>query len=311
MEYCIIIKMSNLISQNGGVKMKKRCVVVSAILMAALALTGCGGQKAQQEQKAMTAEEILVASSNAMEELDSYGFTMNMTMNMDMKENGSMNMDMVTTAEAILKPQVLIKMDSDITMELAGEKQNVPMTQYIEGTDTGLVLYQEMQGFWGKIVMDDPSLVESMTQNPQESLKAYQESMEKAEILAEEKVGDRDCYKIEMTLSQEALDEVMAGFGSANLDADTIAMAKEMMSNAGGLSTIVWVDKENYQMLKQSMDISELIRQAMVAELKNANQSEDSIGDVTMDMEILYQNYNGISEIVIPDEAKNAQEISL
>ena len=30
-----------------------------------------------------------------------------------------------------------------------------------------------------------------------------------------------------------------------------------------------------------------------------------------MSMEILYENYNGISEIVIPDEAKNAQEIPM
>ena len=64
-------------------------------------------------------------------------------------------------------------------------------------------------------------------------------------------------------------------------------------------------------MLKQSMDISDIVRQAMIAELQKAGQSEDSIGDVTMSMEILYENYNGISEIVIPDEAKNAQEIPM
>ena len=83
------------------------------------------------------------------------------------------------------------------------------------------------------------------------------------------------------------------------------------MITASDLTTILWIDKENYQMLKQSMDISDIVRQAMIAELQKAGQSEDSIGDVTMSMEILYENYNGISEIVIPDEAKNAQEIPM
>ena len=291
--------------------MKKRHVVLSAALIAMLALTGCGQDKQEPAPKAMTAEEIITASNEAMNDLESYGFTMDMDMLMDMKENGSMDMQMTSNAEAILKPAVLLKMDSDITMKIADQEQTMKSTQYIEATDTGLALYQEMQGVWSKIVMDDPALVEAMSQNPQDALESYKETMEKAEILGEEKVGDRDCYKIQMTLTKEALDEVMANFSGAGLDEQTMDATKEIMANTDGLTTILWIDKENYQMLKQSMDISDIIRQAVIAELKKAEQSEESIGDITMNMEILYQNYNGISEIVIPDEAKNAQEISM
>lgn len=294
--------------------MKKRHVVLSAALIAMLALTGCGGQQQPQkdEPKAMTAEEIITASNEAMNDLDSYGFTMNTNMQMDMKEQGSMDMTMVSKAQTIVKPNVLIKMDSDITINIPDQDpQTMSMTQYIEGTETGIAMYQDMAGAWSKVVVDDPSLVESMTQNPQDALESYKETMEKAEILGEEKVGDRDCYKIEMTLSKEALDEVMADFNGAGLDEKTLAASKEIVANMNDLTTVLWIDKENYQMLKQSMDISDIIRQAVIAELKNAGQSEDSIGDVTMSMEILYDNYNGVSEIVIPDDAKNAQEITM
>ena len=223
-----------------------------------------------------------------------------------------MDMTMVSKAQTIVKPNVLIKMDSDITINIPDQDpQTMSMTQYIEGTETGIAMYQDMAGAWSKVVVDDPSLVESMTQNPQDALESYKETMEKAEILGEEKVGDRDCYKIEMTLSKEALDEVMADFNGAGLDEKTLAASKEIVANMNDLTTVLWIDKENYQMLKQSMDISDIIRQAVIAELKNAGQSEDSIGDVTMSMEILYDNYNGVSEIVIPDDAKNAQEITM
>ncbi len=291
--------------------MKKRHVVLSAALVAMLALSGCGqDQSKPEEAKAMTAEEVITASNEAMNDLDSYGFTMDTSMLVDMKENGKMNMTMASKADTIVKPNVLIKMDSTITMDVAGETQEMAMTQYIEGTDTGLALYQEMQGAWTKMTLDDPSLVEAMTQNPQEALESYKDTMEKAEILGEEKVGDRDCYKVEMTLSKEALDEIMVDFSGAGLNQETLEASKEIVT-ASDLTTILWIDKENYQMLKQSMDISNIVRQAMLAELKKAGQSEDSIGDVTMSMEILYENYNGISEIVIPDEAKNAQEVSM
>ena len=149
--------------------MKKRHVVLSAALIAMLALSGCGGKDQQQQQapKAMTADEIITASNEAMNDLDSYGFTMNLDMQMDMKEQGSMDMEMVSKAEAVLKPSVLIKMTSDITMNVPDqESQTVSMTQYIEGTDTGIAMYQEVaEGVWGKYTVDDPSLVEAMSQN--------------------------------------------------------------------------------------------------------------------------------------------------
>lgn len=294
--------------------MKKRHVILSAALMAMLALTGCGGQEQQQQQapKTMTAEEIITASNEAMNDLDSYGFTMNMDMQMDMKEQGSMDMQMVSKAETIIKPSILIKMTSDVTMNIPDqEAQTVSMTQYIEGTDTGIVLYQEVaEGVWGKVTVDDPTLAEAMSQNPQDALESYKAVMEAAEILGEEKVDDRDCYKIEMTLTKEALDQIMAEFDGAGFDEKTLAASKEALS-AGDLSTVIWIDKENFQMLKQTMDISDIVRQAMIAQLKEAGVGEENIGDVTMSLEILYDNYGGVSEIVIPDEAKNAQEITM
>ena len=252
--------------------MKKRHVVLSAALVAMLALTGCGqDQSKPEEAKAMTAEEVIAASNEAMNDLDSYGFTMDTNILVDMKENGKMNMSMDSKAETIVKPNVLIKMDSNLTMEVAGETQEMAMTQYIEGTDTGLALYQGIEGTWSKMVMDDPEFVEAMTQNPQEALESYKDSMEKAEILGEEKVGDRNCYKVEMTLSKEALGEIMADFSGAGLDPETVEASKEMIT-ASDLTTILWIDKENYQMLKQSMDISDIVRQAMIAELQKAGQ---------------------------------------
>ena len=75
--------------------MKKRHVVLSAALVAMLALTGCGqDQSKPEEAKAMTAEEVIAASNEAMNDLDSYGFTMDTNILVDMKENGFFMCDM-------------------------------------------------------------------------------------------------------------------------------------------------------------------------------------------------------------------------
>lgn len=289
--------------------MKKKHVILSAALIAMLAMSGCG-QKADDTPapKSMTAEEIITASTEAMSGMDSYGFTMNMDMSMDMQEQGTMDMKMVSNAETMTKPQVLVKMESTVDMTIGEENQTMDMTQYIEGTDTGLVMYQGLQGQWFKMVMDDPALVQSMTQDPQEALGLYQDSMEKAEILGEETINERDCYKINMVLTAEAMDEILGSFGDTGLDEETLAATKAIMEGTDGFATVVWIDKENFQMLKQTMDISDIIRQAVTQALASEGVDESTVGDVTMSMEIFYNNYNGITEIVIPEEAKNAPD---
>ena len=82
--------------------MRKTRVVLSAALIAMLALAGCGQKAAPEAPKAMTAEEIVAASYEAMADMSSYGFDMDMTMDMDLKDQGTANMKMTSKAEAIL-----------------------------------------------------------------------------------------------------------------------------------------------------------------------------------------------------------------
>lgn len=292
--------------------MKRKMRFLPVMLIIMMLVAGCGENK---KAATVSPEEMVQASYAAMAEMKSYSMDLDMKMTMDMGDLGKMDMTMLSQADVIMDP-VTLKMESETTVSADGQTQNMPMTQYIVTTDTGVVLYQNMLGQWYQMAVDDPALVEAMQMDPADSMKVYTENMEKVELLGEENVGDRACSKIEVTLAEGAFDEVLGSFAggtSGALDDQTLAAAKDMLAEMGGMKMVLWIDKENNQLLKESVDMSEVIGKVMAASLKSAGVSDEELAQLkecTMTMEITYKDYNNVQEIVVPEEAKTAQDLS-
>lgn len=286
---------------------KKKWQMLTALLLMTVLVVGCGGGK-----DGLAPEEIVKASYDEMAKMNSYSFDADIQMTMDLGQYGKMDMTMNSKADAINDPLAL-KMDSKVAITAQGQNQTVDMLQYVLGTDTGMVLYQQIAGQWSQMKIYDPTLVESMKMDPSENMKVYTENMEKVELLGEEKINDRDCHKINVTLSQEAFDKALGNLGSMNSSGVDMDAIKDTLVNMGGLTMTLWIDKENNQMLQESMDLSSVMKEVMASSLKATGASDDDIanlGDCTMTMTVTYSGYNNVNEITVPDEAKTSPDIS-
>ena len=58
---------------------------------------------------------------------------------------------------------------------------------------------------------------------------------------------------------------------SSGVDMDAI---KDTLVNMGGLTMTLWIDKENNQMLQESMDLSSVMKEVMASSLKATGASD-------------------------------------
>lgn len=304
--------------------MKKFKTIAVTFVAAAMMLGGCnsggGTGDAANGSADVDGAQLVTTAQEKMASWESYSFHMDMDMMMDMKEEGKMTMVMGADAKAVATPSLLMQMDTTMDMTIEAEgipegqgQQSVDMTQYIEGTDEAITLYQNIGGTWMKSSITDPDLIAATTKDPSETLGTYTEYMESATVEGEEKVGDVDCYKVNVVLSTDAMAELLDSFQGADsmgIDVETLTQSKDVLDKAGELSTILYIGKEDGEFYKQDMDISNLMKQAMLVGMADQGFTEDKLGDITMTSSTTYNKLDAAPEITIPEEAKNAPEMS-
>lgn len=304
--------------------MKKFKTMAVTFVAAAMMLGGCnsggGTGDAANGNADVDGAQLVTTAQEKMASWESYSFHMDMDMMMDMKEEGKMTMVMGADAKAVATPSLLMQMDTTMDMTIEAEgipegqgQQSVDMTQYIEGTDEAITLYQNIGGTWMKSSITDPDLIAATTKDPSETLGTYTEYMESATVEGEEKVGDVDCYKVNVVLSTDAMAELLDSFQGADsmgIDVETLTQSKDVLDKAGDLSTTLYIGKEDGEFYKQDMDISNLMKQAMLVGMADQGFTEDKLGDITMTSSTTYNKLDAAPEITIPEEAKNAPEMS-
>lgn len=302
--------------------MKKFKTMAVTFVAAAMMLGGCGGGTgdAAKDNADVDGAQLVTTAQEKMASWENYSFHMDMDMMMDMKEEGKMTMVMGADATAVATPSLLMQMDTTMDMTIEAEgipegqgQQSVDMTQYIEGTDEAITLYQNIGGTWMKSSITDPDLIAATTKDPSETLGTYTEYMESATVEGEEKVGDVDCYKVNVVLSTDAMAELLDSFQGADsmgIDVETLTQSKDVLDKAGDLSTTLYIGKEDGEFYKQDMDISNLMKQAMLVGMADQGFTEDKLGDITMTSSTTYSKLDAAPEITIPEEAKNAPEMS-
>lgn len=293
--------------------MRKKLFITTAILTLAMAISGCKGDAKEGETAGANAIEIVTTAQENMQQLSSYGFTMDMQSNVSMKDMGEMNMSMKSDASVILNPEILMKMDSDITIDIPNmDATTSQLTQYIEGTPEKITLYQQMGDQWGKTYVSDPAAIESTTQQLATN---YSEFIDNAEIVGEENIGEVPCHKINVTLSGEGISKLlgnMDSMGSMGIDPDELKESEDLMKKSGDIPVELWIGKEDSKIYRQKLDVSELMKEAInKAMAEEGGEEQPTIEKSTMVLTLDFHSFDEISEIKIPEEAKNAPEINL
>ncbi|KJS82664.1 MAG: hypothetical protein JM58_14440 [Peptococcaceae bacterium BICA1-8] len=288
--------------------MFKKTKLLYMLLIISFFVTACG---TKDLTKGKSAQDIIGAAYGKMAEIDNYDMNLEMLMKMQVPDQGEIDMTMTGKATIFQKP-MLMKMVMETNNPESGEPLSIE--QYMESTENGMNIYQNVEGKWFKMSINDPALAEMMNMDPAKNLSLFLENLKEAKILGEEKVGERETVKIEMIASSEIYDEIMKQMPGMNLGQANMPFGPEILSKMGDMKYIIWIDKATLDMLKTSMDLTENI-QNMGKAIVEQGQFPKEMGEVFsgMEMSASYEiyNVNKAEQVVIPDEAKNAQEMPL
>jgi hypothetical protein len=291
-----------------------------AVILAALSLSGCGGNDAEPDETAggLTGEEaqqVVADSMVAMKNVNSYTFSMDMDMDMEAvggsspgKVTATMEMDAaMDMAAKIMRASFEMSFD-EISVEGVTEDmpQNISMEMYmIEETAYVKMDMPEIGEQWVKMPFTE-EMKEIYNLDMVEQQMTPLESASDIEYLRSEKVDGSDCYVLKIVPDMaamldwfEAQQTATGGLGFGEMES-----LEDVFKN---LSYTAWIDKDSKLMRKINIGMS----MEMNAEEFGAGESEfDSMTmDITMGMNI--GDFNEPVPIDLPEEAEDAPEMSL
>ena len=278
-------------------------------LPASLGCNGNGDGGSSEFTKAEL-EEIVANSINVVNTADSYKFSMDMEMFMDMEgggEDGTMNMDIEAEGAFDLKKmEAFMDMDMYMAMDIGFDmgSEEVSMEMYM--LDDYVYIRAEMPGMgdeWMKMEATDDAL-EMYGLDMLEQQMAPLESIGELSFLRYESINGKECYVIKIVPDMDAMmdylgDQEMADLG---MSWDELDMMYDMFDE---LSYTCWIEKDTGYMAKMNAYILMEVSGGDFRDLTGV--SGKMTMDMTMNMEM--HDFNEPADIVLPDEAEDAMEM--
>ncbi|MGN7286181.1 DUF6612 family protein [Shouchella rhizosphaerae] len=252
--------------------------------------SGNGGQEAEAETEPaaeteeLTAEDVLVKTSEAMEALDS--FRMEMSMDYGMEYEGQpFEMSIGMTADMIQEPLSAYlsttMSDSETGMDFTTDQYMVDDTFYMQNP---------LGPEWMKYDMsEDPAFATEMEIDTQEQLDVLKSVAE--HIALEEEEGS---YVLKVDGSDEEMNALVESFMEMGQD-DVLPTEEDMALEGFGLKNVtytIYVNKETYLQEKMVMDF----------EMAFDDESESESFSMSGTAEATYSKFNEFDEIDIPQE---------
>lgn len=253
----------------------KKFLVVAFAFLATLTFTGCGKKV---EKSNITPEEAFTKNKTASNEVTNYKMDMKLEMGMSYQgQKMDINMSAVTTFDVKNKTAYM----ETSTNLLEGLGIDATTKSYIKYDDTTATTYTENYGSWEKTVQNinaNPNTISAMS------------NLVKTDNVKEIE-ADKDNYNYEVTITKDAFQNLVANSGDA---------ADMLGSINNDIKVIISLDKETYRTSKIKMNLLDI--------LKNANVQGVEYTKATY--EFKFYDYNKAGEVVIPDEALNANDIN-
>jgi hypothetical protein len=285
-------------------------LMLAAILMV-LAFPGCGEKAADDGAGELTEQElqgVLADSLLAIENADSYAFSMDMDMDGEVKggpDAGKMEISM--RAEGVFD-MVDDEMQMDFDMSLEGDMEGMEGSQEIF---TSIYMLNDWIYMKMKITgLGEEWLKMPITEDVKEeySLDMVNQQLAPLESIAEivfikyESVGGTQCYVLKITPDIEGMKEWLEGqqmtSGTGEWDELVADMFKE-------LDYRLWVTKDTKQIRKLKLTM----KLEMTAEQLGVSGTDFDTMTIDADLEMEIKDYNKPVSIDLPDEAEDAIEM--
>lgn len=291
--------------------MKKNSLVLFLVIISLLILTACSaGPKDLTAGK--TAEKVIEESFDKWYQLQSYDMDMTSKMKLSVKKE-VMDMSMSGKITAFQKP---LKMKMILDVNVPSLDQKMTVEQYMMEENQKIVIYQHIEDQWQKITVDDPAMIAMMSMDPRDNLKLFMDNLTKAEILGEEKIGEKNTVKINLVASSKIFEQIFQGTAGQNLGINQDIFRSDLLAKIGDLKYLLWVDKATLETVKCQMDLTENMQNFGHALTEDANlPDKDELKEVFSNMETSVEyfvlNQNKAQDFTLPEEAKNAKDIPL
>ncbi len=285
--------------------MWKKIVAISLVLVVVLSFTAC--EEGAEEAGLPSAEDIIDGVIEAQDEINSYEFEMDMTMDASGEEAGEtseMTMAMESSGALDLDDRQM-RMEMAVDIAVPGEDEMATAMKLYLVDNMGYI-FMDVPGeepVWMKEQFSEADWEElseliAVTEPQIELLQAAQ-----VRVLRSEKVKGVDCYLLQLTPDMDQLWETVfqqVAFGGQGVPLPEIP--EELLDEVFSDFTVKqWVAKDTYFLMKVEIDMAmELTAEAMEVEE----------GEMTMDITLsfLAYNYNQPISIVVPPEAEEATQ---
>jgi outer membrane lipoprotein-sorting protein len=300
--------------------MMRKILAVSLVLVMALTFVACDGEDLP------SAEEIIEGMTQAVVDVRTGEFDMEMTMDVDAEvegESGKANIEMDASGVMDIENcqmQIAMTMQVEATgeedVDMAAEVYLIDNTFYMMTDALGMMTDVFGMGpTWLKLELTEMEELAEMEELPegywnQEELLEFQQELLEAseiEVTGSERVDGIDCYVLESNPDMKQLwQTVMEMYETTGLDMtdmpeDFVDYLDEMFDS---FTQKLWVAKDTYLPMKVEVEMTMDFTAEDVG-------SPDEEGEVAVDlfMSMLIFNYNQPVSIELPPEAEDAMDI--
>ncbi|MCI8431052.1 MAG: hypothetical protein HFI16_12510 [Lachnospiraceae bacterium] len=311
--------------------MKKRNRILALILAAAVSMSmaACGKSGADSETStdagveadagadsdaaAEDAEEPaeqeeadpFAAAQENMKEITSLDASTVMEMDMVVGANGEeQSLESVTTMamSCIYDP---LQMSMDVTVD-AGEAGSMTTTMYVENTDDGCMAYMNDGSGWQsqEISVTDVDQYDFST-----DMGVYLNGDYGFQAEGKDEVNGAAAYKYTGSITGDEMKDLMLSSGAldsvSRIGLDT-SQVDGMLDGLGDLAINLWIDEATLYPVKYEIDMTEAmdtLMNNMIAAMGEQGEGL-SMSIPKMVVSMTCSNYNGVTEISIPEEAK-------
>lgn len=279
--------------------MKKKIIALLLMMVMILSMSACGTKNGKN-----SIGDVLTKAqenSNNAKNMDVTG-TLKMTMSAE-GETLDMNMDMNM---AIFTDPYKAKIGMTLEMGALGTQST---EMYLITDADKYYTYILIDGAWYKQEMNKAAFESSVSGYNSTVYTDILAECEKDFTMSEVEENGKSLYKLEGKLTGESMKKMVEATGALDQLKDSgidtsVASAYE---NAGDLKMVVYIYKDTYEFYKMSMDMKDMMESIM------NSTSTDASGTVTVDnctMDMEYTNINSATEFELPEEAKDASDIS-
>lgn len=285
---------------------KKLGKLIVVFMFFTFCLTACGASSDLTRDK--SADTILKEAYSKLSKVKNYEMKLNLDVVANIPDFKGMKMNAKAT---VFQKPFLMKTDMD--MNVLDSEENMKIIQYLEQKENQIYMYQNVDNQWFKMKIDDSELSELMEMDPSKNIDLFLKNLKNVELLGSETINNREAVKLKMVASTEMYKELMNDFPVGDVK-DKVSLDLDMLSQMGDIEGIIWVDKQNLNILKTSMDLSKNINN-LAESLKKEGELPKEVIDVFLSMKVKVDyeifNIDKATKITIPEEARNAEELSM